>query len=588
MLIETGRQRAGDYLVHIATTVPDPLENVFYFYSLQPEELRPTIVARWRKLIERRAVTSDPVFGPWKEFMDLPPADIAAKAPTILAGWKNTKPGVNSGELNPLVLSALTAAPLTDRASVARAYGDLLKRVHDASKTPNAPINPESKQLLELVTGKDAPGYFHRTQIWNYLNRTEKDQYGGITNGLDILAVQDAGAPPRAMVLNDTPAPYEPRIFVRGSPSAPGDAIPRQFLKVLSGPDRQPFTHGSGRLDLANAIADPKNPLTARVLVNRVWMHHFGEPLVSSPSDFGSRSTPPVNPEVLDYLASVFVASPKSKVQSPKLTGALAPNSGSVPEVGARESRSAQKDSDARARGAVLNHGPGTLGSEGMGWSLKRLHRLIVMSSVYRQASERGVQPSATAIPHSAIRIPQSIDPENRLLWHFNRRRLDFEQMRDTMLALSGRLDTTMFGRPVREALEPMANRRTVYCLVDRQSLPDTFRAFNFAQPDQSVERRPNTTVPQQALFGLNSPFVVEQAKAIVARVEVKDAASDEIRVAALYRLILARKPSADEVAAAMGFVHASRVTGDNGSKLSAWEQYAQVLLQTNEVMFLD
>jgi hypothetical protein len=414
---------------------------------------------------------------------------------------------------------------LTDRASVARAYGDLLKRVYDASKTPNARVNPEAKQLLDLVAGKDAPGYFHRTQIWNYLNRTEKDQYGGITNGLDILAVQNAGAPPRAMVLNDTPDPYEPRIFLRGSPSAQGDPTPRQFLKILSGANRQPFSHGSGRLDLANAIADPKNPLTARVLVNRVWMHHFGEPLVSSPSDFGSRSTPPTHPEVLDWLASTF--------------------------------------------------------SGGMGWSLKKLHKLIVMSSVYRQSSN-------LKSPVSNLQSPMARDPENRLLWHFNRRRLDFEQMRDTMLALSGRLDLTMLGRPVRDGLTTEATRRTVYALVDRQSLPDTFRAFNFAQPDQSVERRPNTTVPQQALFGLNSPFVIEQAKAIAARVEVKDAASDELRVAALYRLIMARKPSADEVAAALGFVHAQRVKGEDASKLSAWEQYAQVLLQTNEVMFLD
>jgi hypothetical protein len=545
ILIETARQRAGDYLVHVATKPPDPLENVFYFYSLQPEELRPTTVAKWRKLLERRATPDDPIFGPWKELMDLPPAEMTSRAPEVMNRWKSVRPGTDAGELNPLVREALSNAPLSDRAAVARAYGDLLKRVYDASKTPNAPVNPEAKQLLDLVVGKDAPGYFHRTQIWNYLNRAEKDQFGGITNGLDILAVQNAGAPPRAMVLFDTPAPYEPRVFLRGSPSAQGEATPRRFLKVLSGPNRQPFQHGSGRLDLADAIADPKNPLTARVLVNRVWMHHFGEPLVSSPSDFGSRSTPPTNPELLDWMASVFTA----------------------------ETQRTQRREGEYPR---------------LGWSLKRLHKLIVMSSVYRQSSAIAASLRLKTNPQSAIRNPQSVDPENGLLWRFNRRRLDFEQMRDTMLALSGRLDLTMFGRPVREGLTPEATRRTVYSLVDRQSLPDTFRAFNFAQPDQSVERRPNTTVPQQALFGLNSPFVIEQAKAIAARGEVKDAASDELRVAALYRLILARKPGADETAAALGFIHAQRVKGENGSQLSAWEQYAQVLLQTNEVMFLD
>ena len=547
LLIETARQRAGDYLVHIATKPPDPLENVFYFYSLEPQELRPTTVANWRKLIERRATPDDPVFGPWKELMDLPPAEMTSRSAEVMNRWKSVRPGIGAGEVNPLVRDALMNASLTDRASVARAYGDLLKRIYDASKAPNAPINPEAKQLLDLVAGKDAPGYFHRTQIWNFLNRKEKDEYGGITNGLDILAVQNAGAPPRAMVLNDTPDPYEPRVFLRGSPSAQGDPTPRQFLKILSGPDRKPFPHGSGRLDLANAIADPKNPLTARVLVNRVWMHHFGEPLVSSPSDFGSRSTAPTHPQVLDWLASAFVASPKFQVPGPR-------------------------DGGGKASGAH---------SIGMGWSLKKLHKLIVMSAVYRQSSN-------LQSPISNLQSAMARDPENRLLWRFHRRRLDFEQMRDTMLTLSGRLDLAMFGRPVRDGLTPEAARRSVYSLVDRQSLPDTFRAFNFAQPDQSIERRPNTTVPQQALFGLNSPFVIEQAKAIVGRVEVKDAPSDEQRVAALYRLILSRKPSKDEVGVAMTFVRAARVTGESGSKLSAWEQYAQVLLQTNEVMFLD
>jgi hypothetical protein len=240
-------------------------------------------------------------------------------------------------------------------------------------------------------------------------------------------------------------------------------------------------------------------------------MHHFGEPLVSTPSDFGNRSTPPVHPELLDYLAQSLKAE---------------------------------------------------------GGSLKKLHRLIMLSSVYQQAS----------FDRPACR---EIDPDNALLWRFQRRRLDFEAMRDTMLSVSGRFDATMYGRPVDVAGDPKNTRRTVYGLVDRQSLPGLYRVFDFASPDQSAERRPMTTVPQQALFGLNSPFMVEQAKGLAARTAV---GLPEQRVAALYKLVLARSPSAGEVQAAMRFIETSKT----GSQLDAWEQYAQVLLLTNEVMFVD
>ena len=556
VLIETARQRAGDYLVHIATTPPDPLEGAIFFFSLQPEELRPTMIARWRKLLERRATPTDPVFGPWKELMDLAPAEFGTRAPAVLEARKSRKPGTAGGEVNPLVLEALLAAKPADRAGVAGAYAALLKRLYEETKAPNAPApTAEKKQLLDLVISRDSPGYFPKTQIWNFLNRTEKDQYGGITNGLDILAVQNAGAPARAMVLFDTPEPYEPRIFVRGSPSAPGDATPRQFLKILSGPNRQPFTHGSGRLDLANAIASPSNPLTARVLVNRVWMHHLGEPLVSSPSDFGSRSSAPTNPELLDWLAYTFSANPKSVVQSPRGGQAVRSAGSAIPHSAFRIPR-----------------------SPGLGWSQKNLHRLIVLSNTYRQASA----------DRPAARVK---DLENKLLWRAHRRRLDFEQMRDTLLAVSGRLDSKMFGRPVREALENDSRRRSVYCLVDRQSLPEVFRAFNFAQPDQSVERRPSTTVPQQALFALNAPFVIEQAKALAARPEVAGAPTAAAKVGALYRILLGRSPAAEEVAAGVAFVERPSVVpaaSEIKAPLSQWEQYAQVLLQMNEAMFLD
>src|SRR5262249_42880912 len=136
------------------------------------------------------------------------------------------------------------------------------------------------------------------------------------------------------------------------------------------------------------------------------------------------------------------------------------------------------------------------------GWSVKHLHRVIVLSSAYQQASLTSQSTPAN---------PQSADPENKLLAHFSRRRLEFEAMRDSLLFISGRWVFTMGGSSVALGSDPLNPRRAVYALVNRQDLPAMFRAFDFAVPDQCVERRPRTTVPQQALFALNSPFVIEQ-----------------------------------------------------------------------------
>jgi hypothetical protein len=249
-------------------------------------------------------------------------------------------------------------------------------------------------------------------------------------------------------------------------------------------------------------------------------MHHFGEPLVSTPSDFGTRSNLPTHPELLDDLA------------------------------------------------ARLMQG---------GWSLKGMHRLIMQSRTYQQASLD--RPDC-----------RKIDPENRLLWRFNRRRLDLEAMRDTLLFVSGRLDATMRGRPVDVVGDPRSTRRTVYGLVDRQSLPAVFRAFDFASPDLSAERRPRTTVPQQALFSMNAPLVIERSKALVS-LEAAPAHHAKERITALYRKVLARNPDTKEIDSAKRFLanHVPDTQRDSGhSQLGRMQQLAQVLLMTNELMFVD
>jgi mono/diheme cytochrome c family protein len=346
-------------------------------------------------------------------------------------------------------------------------------------------------------------------------NRKVRDELRGLQKKVDQWQVVGRGAPPRAMVLNDMAAPVEPHVLLRGNPRSPGPAVPRQFLEVVAGERRRPFKKGSGRLELAQAIASKDNPLTARVLVNRVWAWHFGQGLVRTPSDFGTRGEPPTHPELLDWLAATFMEE---------------------------------------------------------GWSVKKLHRLILLSSTYRQASD-GNDRAAQA------------DPENRLLGRMNRQRLDFEAMRDGLLAAAGRLDAARGGPAVDLTRAPFSTRRSVYGFIDRQNLPGLFRTFDFASPDASTAQRYTTTVPQQALFLMNSPFVVEQARHFVSRPDVAGQPSDAAKIDRLYRLAYGRAAAPEEIELGRRFL-AEAVRAP--AKLSPWEQYAQVLLLSNEFMFVD
>jgi hypothetical protein len=316
------------------------------------------------------------------------------------------------------------------------------------------------------------------------------------------------------MSLAENEKPTEPRIFIRGNARNPGNKVPRQFLAVLSDNDRKPFSNGSGRLELAQAIASPANPLTARVFVNRVWMHHFGAALVRTPGDFGVRSEPPDHPELLDHLASRFIAD---------------------------------------------------------GWSVKKLHRRILLSSAYQQASDDQTEYG-------------KVDPDNRLLWRANRRRLEFEALRDAAIAASGALDLTMGGRAADIAGDPANNRRTVYGYIERQNLPGLFRTFDFPNPDALSPQRYVTTVPQQALFLMNSPFLLDKAKKFAARPDVAARGGTAERVEALYRLVYGRAPEAEESTLALRYLEKGGTTPAE----EAWTRYAQALLLANEFAYLD
>ena len=309
---------------------------------------------------------------------------------------------------------------------------------------------------------------------------------------------------------------HDARIHVRGRYDRLGPIVPRRFPEVLAGEAamQSPINEGSGRLQLAEWLAKPENPLPARVMANRIWQHHFGEGIVRTPSNFGKLGEAPTHPELLDYLASQFIAS---------------------------------------------------------GWSIKAMHRQIMLSATYQQSST----PSAAALEK---------DGDNRLLGRMNSRRLDDEQLRDSLLAVSGQLDATRGGPPVREIDSP---RKTLYLMTIR-SVRATFRdLFDGADSTAIVDKRIESTVAPQALFMLNNPFVLKQSELLAVRVAAA-APDDGARIEQLYRWLFGRQPAGAELEIAGSLLAAWRDGGDEQAEAKAWEQYCQTLLCSNEFTFID
>ncbi len=347
-------------------------------------------------------------------------------------------------------------------------------------------------------------------------NRKYREELIGLQKKIDAHQASHPGAPPRGMVMVDRPNPGDTRVLLRGNPGNPGAIAPRQFLTILTGDKPKPFKDGSGRLELAQAITDKNNPLTARVFVNRMWLHYFGTGLVTSPSNFGMRAEPPSHPELLDYLAWRFMDD---------------------------------------------------------GWSIKKMHKLIVMSKTYQLSSAEHVK-------------AREIDADNRLLARASRRRLDFEALRDALLSVAGNLDGKMGGPAVDITKTPYSKRRTIYGHIDRQNLPGVFRTFDFASPDSSSPQRFQTTVPQQALFLLNHPFVIEQARSIAKR--AGNASEPKVALHQMYKSIYAREPDADEVRLGLEFIERSAQLPRTAGALTPLECLAQALLVANEFAFVD
>ena len=302
------------------------------------------------------------------------------------------------------------------------------------------------------------------------------------------------------------------RIHKRGEPRQLGDAAPRRFLDVLGGDTLPPREKGSGRLQLAQWLTRPSNPLTARVLVNRLWQHHFGRGLVATSNDFGSRGRRPTHPKLLDHLAHRFMAS---------------------------------------------------------GWSIKAMHRLLLLSRTYQLSSE----------PDSRL---AEADPANELHGRFDRQRLDAETIRDALLAVGGNLDRSRGGAHPFPAVgrwgftqhNPFtavypSNRRSIYLMTQRLKRHPFLALFDGPDPNASTDRRLNTTVPTQALFLMNDPFVHEQSAGFARRI-LAARAEERARLEWAFEVALARTPTADETRESAGLSPALPATPRKGRTTAA------------------
>jgi hypothetical protein len=487
--------------------------------DLQKLDLNFGILTQWRTYLERKAKENDPVFAAWRAYSQITAGEWEEKSSVVTQTLEQNDTQHPSSAL--VVKEFAGNVPAASLRDVAERYGELLARYDK-----DAPLsNPQEESLRQILRGEESPLKFAKgPDAERLLRRDFREKASALRQKIDQFKASSPEAPPRAMVLADAKAIEPQHVFLRGNPGNVGDEVKPHFLTCLAGSDPPAFSHGSGRLDFAKAIASKDNPLTARVMVNRIWLHHFGFGLVRTPSDFGTRSDPPTHPELLDYLALRFM------------------------------------EDD---------------------WSIKKLHRRIMLSSTYQQASD--------ATPDA-----QQRDADNLLLSHMNRQRLDFEAMRDSMIYVSGRMDFTAGGRAVDITANPSPARRTVYAFIDRQNLPGLFRNFDFASPDATCPRRFSTTVPQQALFMLNSPFILQQMKGLLDRPEVKQDESSASKINAIYEILFDRQPTQQELSLGQSFIDRESCDCDEKpadaktKSLSAWEKYVQVLMESNEFVFVD
>jgi hypothetical protein len=431
-------------------------------------------------------------------------------------------------QASPAVVRLLNDASVNSFDTLASAYGALFSTMGDKPQVTAAPAAEQVVLLDWMARAGVATAANAELPLADLRKEREKLE-------------QSLPAPLEVMAAAEGPG-EDDHVHVRGRHQTLGEVAPRRFLEAISGNDQPPVKEGSGRLEIAERMVSAENPLFPRVLVNRVWAHHFGEGLVRTPDDFGLRGEKPTHPELLDWLASTFVAPVK----------------------------------------------PGAAG--GCGWSLKKLHRLIVLSSAYQMGSKGDARASAA-------------DPQNKLLHRANVRRLEAEAIRDSILLVSGKLDAKMYGPGVLPHLTPFMEgrgrpgssgpldgegRRSIYINVRRNFLTPMFLAFDYPIPFSTMGRRSVSTVPAQALTLMNNPFIVQQAGYWGRQALAAPDLTPRQRIIRMYEQAFSRPPTEAEVNAALVFIAEQDKGYGTANDPRSWGDLAHVLINVKEFIFLN
>jgi len=512
--------------------------------ALDPQ---PQFVAQWAAFLDRAEQSKLPVLAVWSEFARTAPKPEAK--PVEGTETDNAAPAGDAPqpdhELSQAIRERLLADPrpqtldqLAARygelfAEAERAWQDLQKAMPDGKAAPLP--DPVLEAFRHVLYDPEGPVAVPKNAEEGY----SPERVGELKAAREQLAELEKTLPqlPEAMAVSEG-KPENLRVHLRGSHLTLGRETLRQFPRILAGEQQTPIDdHHSGRLQFAEWLTSPRHPLTARVIVNRIWLWHFGEGIVRSPDNFGLLGERPTNPQLLDHLATEFVAH---------------------------------------------------------GWSIKAFHRLIMSSATYQMS---------TAFNEKAA----GVDPENRLMWRMNRRRLEAESIRDSILFVAGTLDLTMGGSllptPNRQYVTSTANvnpaiyeakRRSVYLPVVRSALYEVFQAFDFADPSTLNGRRDSTIVAPQALFMLNSRIVLEQSKALATQLLAEANVDDVGRIRRLYEIALSRPATEPETTRALAFVERySHAVTEKGvpageQRLRAWQALCRTVLASNEFVYVE
>lgn len=477
------RQRMDEYLL-AAQAQRGGVSTAAFDTVSDGDDLNPELMLIWKQFLDDTEANNEAAFIPWHRLAGLGAEQFAAQAPDVLRSLIQTEsepvggepaagepavgePAVVEPVANNVVVERLLAEAPQSLKDVARIYAQLVDSIEILGE-PNSPLQTPFAAFRILRLFPDRPSQGPITEL---------------NAKLDAERAKASVELAQMLVLKDADPLMDARVFRRGNSASPMHVVPRRFPTFFASVSSESFDDGSGRLELANAIASPQNPLTARVIVNRIWQQHFGRGLVTTPSNFGMQAPPPSHPELLDYLATW-----------------------------------------------LMDHG----------WSIKSLRRLILDSATYQQQSHVDAETYST-------------DPENQWCSRMNRRRLDFETMRDTLLSIRGDLDPAVGGPSAGDPLDLSNRRRSLYAHNNRLDVSGTMRLFDFPSPDISNGGRDRTSVPGQALFLMNHPLMMSTAEAVSKR--AAEAPTLAASVEQIFREILSRAPTPTELDETLAFV---------------------------------